>query len=104
MFSALAASIDGEVEFNEIGKNIGILEVSMDSKLLINDGQHRKAAIIEALKEDITLNDENRLFAIKERSKYCIKLFEICSLSSGASVYRITADTNKINRIIFFQL
>lgn len=58
VFSALAASIDGEVEFNEIGKNIGILEVSMDSKLLINDGQHRKAAILASLEEDESLKDE----------------------------------------------
>ena len=30
----------------------------MDAKFLINDGQHRKAAIIEALKEDASLGDE----------------------------------------------
>ena len=58
MFSAFAASFDGEVVFNEIGKNIGILEVSMDSKLLINDGQHRKAAILASLEEDESLKDE----------------------------------------------
>ena len=60
VFSALAASIDGEYCFspsNERG-DLGILEVSMDATLLINDGQHRKAAIIEALKEDSTLQSE----------------------------------------------
>ena len=30
----------------------------MDAKFLINDGQHRKSAILEALKEDETLGDE----------------------------------------------
>lgn len=60
VFSALAASIDGEFRFVPATEStdIGLLEVSMDAKLLINDGQHRKAAIIEALKEDSTLNDE----------------------------------------------
>lgn len=60
VFSALAASIDGMFEFHENSEasSTGILEVSMDAKFLINDGQHRKAAIIDALKEDETLGDE----------------------------------------------
>ena len=54
VFSALAASIDGKYRFEESGKNsdTGILEVSMDARFLINDGQHRKSAILAALKED----------------------------------------------------
>ena len=36
----------------------GVLEVSMDAHFLINDGQHRKSAIMAALKEDSTLGDE----------------------------------------------
>jgi DNA sulfur modification protein DndB len=60
VFSALAASIDGDFKFieNKDIKNTGILEVSMDAKFLINDGQHRKAAILNALKEDESLADE----------------------------------------------
>ena len=60
VFSALAASIDGKYRFEESGKNsdTGILEVSMDARFLINDGQHRKSAILAALKEDPTLRDE----------------------------------------------
>lgn len=60
VFSALAASIDGQFEFreNKDGKGTGILEVSMDARFLINDGQHRKAAILEAIKEDESLGDE----------------------------------------------
>ena len=40
VFSALAASIDGQFEFHESkdGKGTGILEVSMDARFLINDG------------------------------------------------------------------
>lgn len=60
VFSALAASIDGEFEFHEStdGIGTGVLEVSMDSRFLINDGQHRKAAILNALQEDDTLANE----------------------------------------------
>ena len=60
VFSALAASIDGEFEFssNDMSEDLGILEISMDARFLLNDGQHRKAAILEALSEDATLGDE----------------------------------------------
>lgn len=60
VFSALAASIDGEYTFSPISENgdLGVLEVSMDATILINDGQHRKAAIIEAIKEDSSLQNE----------------------------------------------
>lgn len=60
VFSALAASIDGEFEFHEnVGvKDTGVLEISMEARFLINDGQHRKAAILDALNEDATLGDE----------------------------------------------
>lgn len=60
VFSALAASIDGKFTFkpNKENRDTGVLEVSMDARFLINDGQHRKAAILEALKDDETLEDE----------------------------------------------
>lgn len=60
VFSALAASIDGEFEFHESkeGMGTGVLEISMDARFLINDGQHRKAAIIDALNEDSSLVNE----------------------------------------------
>lgn len=60
VFSALAASIDGKFKFIPTSENadLGILEVSMNAVFLINDGQHRKAAILEAIKEDESLVDE----------------------------------------------
>jgi len=62
VFSSLTASVDGKVRFessNISGNNdIGTLIVSMESKFLINDGQHRRAAIEEALMEDEGLNNE----------------------------------------------
>ena len=60
VFSALAASVDEEIAFfptRESG-NIGELEVGMTATFLINDGQHRKAAIIEAIEFDESLKDE----------------------------------------------
>ena len=64
VFSALTASIDGHMEFEpstpEPGPadRLGLLHLSMDSRFLINDGQHRRAAIEEAMKEDPSLADE----------------------------------------------
>ncbi|ENK1242319.1 DNA sulfur modification protein DndB [Clostridium botulinum] len=62
VFSSVTASIDGEFEFSPLDKsfdkNIGNLKVSMDSRLLINDGQHRRAAIEEALKVAPELGEE----------------------------------------------
>ena len=62
VFSSITASIDGQYNFiptNDTDENIGILEVSMTSNLLINDGQHRKAAIDEALIENPKLKSES---------------------------------------------
>lgn len=61
IFSSLTASVDGEMNFQELSrdlKDIGYLKISLDSKFLINDGQHRRAAIEEALKVSPELGDE----------------------------------------------
>lgn len=63
VFSAITASIDSEVEFKPfgediIGRKIGILNVPLEAKFLINDGQHRRAAIEAALQENPTLEHE----------------------------------------------
>lgn len=63
VFSSITASIDGDVHFDPLadhgyGRNAGVLTISMNSRFLINDGQHRRAAIEEALKENPRLGDE----------------------------------------------
>ena len=59
VFSALSASIDGNFLFKPyMDSNVGVLEVDMESVFLINDGQHRKAAIVAAMKEDSSLENE----------------------------------------------
>ncbi|MCM3741910.1 DNA sulfur modification protein DndB [Oceanobacillus luteolus] len=63
VFSSLTASIDGEVEFTPTSEdpsliNVGMLSIALDAKFLINDGQHRRAAIEEALKINPELGSE----------------------------------------------
>lgn len=59
VFSALTASVDGEMRFLPGEEaSVGVLEISMDAAFLINDGQHRKAAIQAALVEDESLARE----------------------------------------------
>lgn len=63
VFSSLTASVDGQVHFepyagNGTGKALGTLTLPMDVRLLINDGQHRMAAIQAALKERPSLGKE----------------------------------------------
>jgi DNA sulfur modification protein DndB len=62
-FSSLTASVDGNVKFEPLAKSgeghkLGVLRIPMDAKWLINDGQHRRAAIEEALEKDPTLGNE----------------------------------------------
>lgn len=62
-FSAITASIDSRVHFSPLEeydpeKRVGVLYVPMTAKLVINDGQHRKAAIEAALKLNSDLGHE----------------------------------------------
>ncbi len=63
IFSSITASVDGIMKFvptpseGENGK-IGRLYINMDATILINDGQHRRRAIEEALKEMPELGHE----------------------------------------------
>jgi DNA sulfur modification protein DndB len=63
VFSALTASIDGDVSFvpapgSESNERIGTLHVPMTATFVINDGQHRRAAIELAIREEPQLADE----------------------------------------------
>lgn len=63
-FSAITVSIDGPVHFDPVGAEgpasfrMGALTVSMDAKFIVNDGQHRRAAIVQALETRPELGDE----------------------------------------------
>lgn len=63
ILSSITASIDGETRFEPFteggpSSNAGRLFVPMTARFLINDGQHRRAAIEEALKECRELGEE----------------------------------------------
>lgn len=53
VFSALTVSIDSEVTFTAIDgqDKLGVLEVPMEARFIINDGQHRREAIKSALEQ-----------------------------------------------------
>ena len=63
VFSAITVSIDAAVRFDSIAdegdaSRIGMLHVPMSAKFIINDGQHRRAAMEKALRERPELGDE----------------------------------------------
>jgi DNA sulfur modification protein DndB len=64
VFSAITASIEGDVKFipikdtTELMRN-GTLKIDMSARILVNDGQHRRAAIEQAIKEDDSLSKES---------------------------------------------
>jgi len=64
VFSAITASVDGELLFEPFGdvdaaRDIGRLRIPMSARFLINDGQHRRAAIEIALRDSPDLGDES---------------------------------------------
>ncbi len=62
--SAITASVDAQVSFEPstdtgLGQNLGQLRIPMDARILINDGQHRRAAIEQAIQESPELGYDN---------------------------------------------
>jgi len=63
VFSAITASVGGEVIFeplgdDAVGAKLGRVHISADAPVVINDGQHRRAAIERALKDRPQLGRE----------------------------------------------
>jgi DNA sulfur modification protein DndB len=63
VFSAITASIDGEVQFTPLGsvtgtEQVGLLQIPMSARFIINDGQHRRAGIEQAIRDRPELADE----------------------------------------------
>ena len=62
VFSAITASVDAEVQFQPLehaDRRVGLLHIPMSARFIINDGQHRRAAIEVALRENPDLADES---------------------------------------------
>jgi len=80
--SAITASVSEQVHFVPMADtgpavNLGMLTVSMTAKILINDGQHRRKAIEEAIKESHELGHDHIpvLFFIDEELKRSQQMF-----------------------------
>ncbi|MDD3472939.1 MAG: DNA sulfur modification protein DndB [Syntrophaceae bacterium] len=80
VFSAITASIDAEVRFETYGDKqgkVGLLHIPMSAKFIINDGQHRRAAIEMALQEKADIGDETIavVFFLDKGLKRCQQMF-----------------------------
>lgn len=119
VFSALSASIDGKYSYQSFDEqgDIGVLEIDMETTFLINDGQHRKAAIEEAIKQEPSLGEETIsvvFFEDKglERSqqmftdlnKHAVKTSNSISTLYDSRDERSVLTKNVISQIPFFNL
>jgi DNA sulfur modification protein DndB len=82
-FSAITVSVDGDLKFEPVAGEgsasyrMGSLTVSMTSKFIVNDGQHRRAAIVQALDNAPELGDETIavVFFMDRGLKRCQQMF-----------------------------
>ena len=63
VFSAITVSVDAKARFDSIAEEgdasrVGMLHIPMSARFIINDGQHRRAAMERALRENPDLGDE----------------------------------------------
>lgn len=64
VFSAITASVDADVKFEPFdddpeSRKMGVLRIPMSARFVLNDGQHRRAAIELAMRENPTIGDES---------------------------------------------
>lgn len=62
VFSSITVSVDGELSFEATSAAeplIGHITIPMNARFLINDGQHRRAAIAEAIRKNPSLKNEH---------------------------------------------
>jgi DNA sulfur modification protein DndB len=84
-FSAITASIDADVRFDAISpanggagsQQIGRLIVPMSARFIVNDGQHRRAAIELAIQEHPEMGDESIavVFFVDRGLERCQQMF-----------------------------
>ncbi|MEZ9929691.1 DNA sulfur modification protein DndB [Vibrio breoganii] len=114
VFSALTACISGLSEFVPIGKNkheqkIGTLLIDEDAELYITDGQHRNAAILEAIKADPSLADEtisvvfftNKSLEERQRIFKDLNLYPVKTDSSLSITYDDRPDAILSKTVVF---
>ena len=84
-FSSITVSVNGKISFQPVSKDWpdnGIISMSQDAAILINDGQHRAAAIREAIEEEPRLGRDN----------ISVVFFEDLNLEKSQQIF---ADLNK---------
>ena len=83
-FSSLTVSVDGKIEFEPVldKSNLGKISISQDAAILINDGQHRTAAIRDAIDNNPDLG----------KDKISVVFFEDLNLTKSQQIF---ADLNK---------
>ena len=82
VFSAITASVDADITFEQLEDNeetsrIGLLRIPMSARFIINDGQHRRAAIDQALRDKPELGDETIavVFFLDKGLERCQQMF-----------------------------
>lgn len=82
VFSALTASVDAEVKFEPLGvgsdgTRLGVLRIPMNARFIVNDGQHRRAAIEAAMRDAPDLADETIavVFFLDQGLQRCQQMF-----------------------------
>ena len=82
VFSAITVSIDANIAFDQItddgeASRIGLLRIPMSARFIINDGQHRRAAIDQALRNKPELGDETIavVFFLDKGLERCQQMF-----------------------------
>lgn len=112
-FSSITACIEGETSFQSIaaeghGSKIGTLIVDEDAEFYLTDGQHRSAAIQQALEEDPSLGNEtiSVVFFVNKNLKQRQKIFRDLNLypvptsKSIAVLYGSTPEENLTNMVV----
>ena len=84
VFSSVTVSVDGKIKFTPTSqnKNLGVISISQNAAILINDGQHRISAIKEAIVEKPSLADD----------EISVVFFEDLKLENSQQMF---ADLNK---------
>lgn len=82
VFSAITVSIDADIAFAPFAgegeaNRIGILKIPMSARFIINDGQHRRAAIDQAIRNHPELGDETIavVFFLDKGLERCQQMF-----------------------------
>jgi len=110
VFSAITASIDGDVVFDKLGKpeeetTFGLLKIGLGAKFIINDGQHRRAAIEQAVHLEPKLGNDSIavvLFLDKglERSQQMFSDLNRHAIRPATSIARLYDHRDPIAEVI----